>query len=80
MIEELVRKNRSFRRFHQDQVITLETLKWLVNLARLSASAVGVRVLQVTRAALGDGLAGTEGCKSRAEGRDCRNGLQNRDL
>ena len=38
MIEDLVRKNRSYRRFHQDVPIDLDTLRALVNLARLSAS------------------------------------------
>ena len=35
---EIVLKNRSYRRFHQDVSIELETLKQLVDLARLSAS------------------------------------------
>jgi len=35
---ELVLKNRSCRRFHQDVAIELETLRGLVDLARLSAS------------------------------------------
>jgi len=39
MIKDLVTKNRSCRRFHQDTAISLETLKELVDLARLSASA-----------------------------------------
>jgi len=38
-ITQLVRKNRSYRRFHQDISIHRETLMELVNLARLSASA-----------------------------------------
>ena len=37
-IEELIRKNRSYRRFHQDHKIDEQTLRELVNLARLSAS------------------------------------------
>jgi len=37
MIEDLVRQNRSYRRFHQDVPIGLDTLRALVNLARLSA-------------------------------------------
>ncbi|MTI83123.1 MAG: nitroreductase family protein [Firmicutes bacterium] len=36
---ELVSKNRSYRRFYQDTKIEKNTLKDLVNLARLSASA-----------------------------------------
>jgi nitroreductase len=38
-LRELVSRNRSYRRFHQDVAIDLETLKGLVDLARLSASA-----------------------------------------
>jgi nitroreductase len=38
MIEDLVRKNRSYRRFHQDVPVDLDTLRALVTLARLSAS------------------------------------------
>lgn len=38
MLEELVRKNRSRRRFYQDVAVELETLRALVDLARLSAS------------------------------------------
>ena len=39
MIEDLVLKNRSYRRFHEDFTINMETLKKLVDLARLTASA-----------------------------------------
>jgi len=39
MIRDLVLKNRSYRRFYQDTTIELETLRELVDLARLSASA-----------------------------------------
>lgn len=38
MIRDLVLKNRSYRRFQQDKTIELETLRELVDLARLSAS------------------------------------------
>lgn len=37
-LRELVLRNRSYRRFHQDFTIELETLRGLVDLARLSAS------------------------------------------
>jgi len=37
-MRELVSKNRSYRRFHQEISIELETLKQLVDFARLSAS------------------------------------------
>ena len=39
MIKELVVKNRTYRRFDQGFVITMDTLRELVNLARLSGSA-----------------------------------------
>ena len=38
-LRELALRNRSYRRFHQEFPIELETLKQLVDLARLSASA-----------------------------------------
>jgi nitroreductase len=38
MLKDLFRKNRSYRRFYQDIPITIETLKELVDLARLSAT------------------------------------------
>ena len=40
---DLVKKNRSYRRFKQDYPIDINTLKELVNLARLSASSGNVR-------------------------------------
>lgn len=46
MLEDLVRKNRSYRRFHQDVAVDLETLRALVNLARLSASANNLQPLK----------------------------------
>jgi nitroreductase len=38
MFADLIRKNRSYRRFYQDAPVNLETLRELVDLARLSAS------------------------------------------
>lgn len=38
MIRDLIMKNRSYRRFYQDEVIERETLRELVDLARCSAS------------------------------------------
>ena len=38
MLKDLVLKNRSYRRFHQDAVVEIETLRELIDLARLSAS------------------------------------------
>jgi nitroreductase len=46
MLEDLIRKNRSYRRFHQDVPVSLETLRALVNLARLSASANNLQPLK----------------------------------
>ena len=46
MIAELITGNRSYRRFYQDEAISLDTLKWLVNLARLSASAANLQPLK----------------------------------
>ena len=46
MIEGLIRQNRSCRRFHQDQPVSRDTLRWLVNLARLSASAANLQPLK----------------------------------
>jgi len=46
MFAELIKKNRSCRRFHQDHRITSETLTELVNLARLSASAANLQPLK----------------------------------
>nr|HID12222.1 nitroreductase family protein [Anaerolineae bacterium] len=46
MLEELIRKTRSYRRFHQDVPVDLETLRALVNLARLSASAANLQPLK----------------------------------
>jgi nitroreductase len=46
MLEDLVRKNRSYRRFHQDVPVALETLRALVYLARLSASGSNLQPLK----------------------------------
>lgn len=46
MLEEIVRKNRSYRRFQQNAPVELETLRGLVDLARLSASARNLQVLR----------------------------------
>lgn len=46
MLEELVRKNRSYRRFDQSVPVDLETLRALVRLARLSASAANRQPLK----------------------------------
>ena len=46
MLEELVHKTRSYRRFQQDVPVTLETLRDLVTLAQLSASAANRQPLK----------------------------------
>jgi nitroreductase len=46
MIADLIKQNRSFRRFHQNHVLDLETLTNLVDLARLSASAANLQPLR----------------------------------
>ena len=46
MIRDLVMKNRSYRRFHQDVPIEQETLKELVDLARCSASGANRQPLK----------------------------------
>ncbi len=46
MIRDLILKSRSYRRFYEDQKIELETLKQLVDLARLSASGRNAQPLK----------------------------------
>ena len=46
MIRDLILKNRSYRRFHQEIDIKLETLRELVDLARLSGSARNAQPLK----------------------------------
>ncbi len=46
MIKDLIQRNRSYRRFHQDVAVELETLRELVDLARLSASAANKQPLK----------------------------------
>jgi nitroreductase len=46
MITELVKENRSCRRFHEDHAVAPETLKELVNLARMSASGGNLQPLK----------------------------------
>ena len=46
MIAELIKGNRSYRRFFQDAAIAADTLTWLVNLARLSASGGNLQPLK----------------------------------
>lgn len=46
MIAELVRNNRSYRRFYQEVSIELQTLKELVDLSRYCASAANLQPLK----------------------------------
>jgi nitroreductase len=46
MLEDLIRSNRSYRRFHQDVSVRVETLRALVNLARQSASGANRQPLK----------------------------------
>jgi len=46
MIRELVTKNRSYRRFHQEVPVERKTLRELVDLGRLSASAANLQPLK----------------------------------
>ena len=46
MIRELILKNRSYRRFYQDEPVGLETLRGLVDLARHSATARNAQPLK----------------------------------
>jgi nitroreductase len=46
MLRDLIVKNRSYRRFYEEVDITLETLKELVDLGRLSASAMNAQPLK----------------------------------
>lgn len=46
MIADLIKKNRSFRRFQQNHALDAETLTDLVDLARLSASAANLQPLR----------------------------------
>ena len=46
MIKDLITKNRSFRRFYENAVIKEETLRELVELARVSASGANLQPLK----------------------------------
>ena len=46
MLQDLIRKNRSYRRFQQAVSVDLQTLRSLVNLARLSASSANLQPLK----------------------------------
>ncbi len=46
MIRDLILKNRSYRRWHQNEIIEYETLKEFVDLARLCSSAANRQALK----------------------------------
>ncbi len=46
MIDDLIRSNRSCRRFYEEHAVGLQTLQELVDLARLSASAANLQPLK----------------------------------
>jgi nitroreductase len=46
MIEDLIKSNRSCRRFLQSETVPADTLRWLVNLARVSGSAANLQPLK----------------------------------
>ena len=46
MVEDLIAKNRSYRRFVEDHKIEMETLRGFIDLARLSASAANMQPLK----------------------------------
>lgn len=46
MLKELVRRNRSYRRFQQESQVSLEVLRELVDLGRLSASGANLQPLK----------------------------------
>jgi nitroreductase len=46
MLKDLIYRNRSYRRFYQDEKVSVETLKELVDLARHSASGANLQSLK----------------------------------
>ncbi|MFQ6036518.1 MAG: nitroreductase family protein, partial [Sedimentisphaerales bacterium] len=46
MIKDLIIKNRTYRRFHQEVIIEGQTLRELVDLARLSPSGANMQPLK----------------------------------
>ncbi len=46
MLKDLILKNRSYRRFFQDEEINTKTLKELINLARFTATAANLQPLK----------------------------------
>ena len=46
MIKNLIKKNRSYRRFHENRRVDVATLRELIDLARLSGSAANLQPLR----------------------------------
>lgn len=46
MISDLVKANRSYRRFHEEKQISVDTLRELINLGRLSPSGANLQPLK----------------------------------
>lgn len=46
MLKELILKNRTYRRFYQEEHVSLETLKEMIELARLTPSASNMQSLR----------------------------------
>lgn len=46
MIRDLIVKNRSYRRFYEDEPVSLQTLKGFIDLARLCASSANLQPLR----------------------------------
>lgn len=46
MIEQLIKGNRSYRRFYEEKLITAENMRWFIDLARHSASAANLQPIK----------------------------------
>jgi nitroreductase len=51
MIKDLILKNRSYRRFYEEEAVSMDTLRELVDLARLTPSAANMQPLKYLLAA-----------------------------
>ena len=54
MLKDLVQGNRSYRRFHQEVPVSLEALRELVDLGRLSASGANLQPLKYILSQVGE--------------------------